>query len=673
PDHSTLKDSTVLQPARKTVDRKPGQPLRFAANVNGIGGNHAHLIMGTLPRVLERGVQAEQEPVIEAQYKQVSGDDLVVTDTAYSADPGGKKLRMVALLSGQGAQHPGMMKALYDADSHIRKVLDKGDEIFFTIRGYSLLDLMFGDDDALNSTQNTQPAVFLSSAAICSRLGLEGFSPDYFIGHSVGEYTALFCSGMLGFEDAMRLIIKRSDLMYESTVKQPGKIMVVFKNEKETEALLHKSFISNIYITNKNSEKQTAVSGKAEDIDKFCTYLSQQEVSFKKLNLTGAFHTPLLQEAADELRSFLDTVSFNTTRFGRIISNTLARPYPEKENEVKDLLARQIVSPVEFIRSVEHVYVSGRTHFIEIGPSRLLVNLLKHINIGEYGTAVTVDPREGETESFAACRQYLIACNSLFEHQPVKVSSSVAVSDEKIKTDKQNQTQVVEALPQINMTQDFEAFKEENKELLDRMLYKEFERRKREAAVDAIDRFDFNTGKILISGVSVGLPGKGRRVFAKDNFDAILNGENFIEPLTREDQELITDKNITKLYKQPDGNARFVQITRTEDVIHLAGQLGYFDLTDEYGIKEQYDVAMSLGIAAGIEALKDANIPLVMQYKKMKGGRSMVPDGFALPAQMQEDTGVIITSLWPNSETLMAELEKYYYEKFFLRPHEEVE
>jgi len=673
PDHSTLKDSKVLQPARKTMDRKPGQPLRFAANVNGIGGNHAHLIMGTLPHVLERREPVSEEPVIEAQYKQVSGDDLVVTDTAYSADPGGKKLRMVALLSGQGAQRPGMMKALYDADSHIRKVLDKGDDIFFKIRGYSLLDLMFGDDDALNSTQNTQPAVFLSSAAICSRLGQEGFSPDYFIGHSVGEYTALFCSGMLGFEDAMRLIIKRADLMYESTVKQPGKIMVVFKNEKQTQSLLHKSFISNIYITNKNSEKQTAVSGKAEDIDKFCTYLSQQEVSYKKLNLTGAFHTPLLQEAADELRIFLDTISFNTTRFGKIISNTLARPYPEKENEVKDLLARQIVSPVEFIRSVEHVYVSGRTHFIEIGPSRLLVNLLKHINIGEYGTAVTVDSREGETESFAACRQYLIACNSLFEHPPVKVSRSVAASDEQIKIQEQNQTPVVEALPQINMTQDFEAFKEENKELLDRILYQEFERRKREAAIDAIDRFEFNTGRILISGVSVGLPGRGRRVFAKDNFDAILNGENFIEPLTREDQELITDKNITKLYKQPDGNARFVQITRTEDVIHLAGQLGYFDLTDEYGIKEEYDVAMSLGIAAGIEALKDASIPLVMQYKKMKGGRSMVPDGFALPAEMQEDTGVIITSLWPNGETLMAELEKYYYEKFFLRPHEEVE
>ncbi|MDZ7664000.1 MAG: beta-ketoacyl synthase N-terminal-like domain-containing protein [Desulfotignum sp.] len=668
--HSTLNHSKVLKPAQGMIDRKPGQPLRFAANVNGIGGNHGHLIMGTLPRVLDTRTPALDEPVIEAEFRQVSGDDLVVSDTAYSAGPGGRKLRMVALLSGQGAQRPGMMKQLYETDSHIRKVLDQGDEIFFNIRGYSILDLMFGNDPALNSTQNTQPAVFLSSAAICSRLAKEGFAPDYFIGHSVGEYTALFCSGILGFEDAMGLIIKRSDLMYESTLKQPGKIMVVFKNEKDTESLLRQSFISDIYITNKNSEKQTAVSGKADAIDKFCTFLSQQEVSYKKLNLTGAFHTPLLKQAAKDLRAYLDTLTFNRTRFGRIISNTLAKPYPESEIEVKDLLARQIVSPVEFIRSVENVYVSGRTHFIEIGPSRLLVNLLKHINIGEYGTAVTVDARQGEVEAFAACRQYLIDCNSLFVQPPAASGAPAGQADD---VESQKQAPEMETLPQMTLSHDFEQFKEENKEVLDQILYQEFERQKRESAIRAMDRFDFNTGRILISGVSVGLPGKGRRVFAKDNFTAILNGKNFIEPLTLEAQERITDKNITKLYKQPDGNARFVQITRTEDVIHLAGQLGYFDLTDEYGIKEQYDVAMSLGIAAGIEALKDAHIPLVMQYKKMKGGRSMVPAGFALPVEMQEDTGVIITSLWPSGETLMAELEKYYYERFFLRPHEEFE
>jgi len=684
-EHSILKDCTILQPATSMVERIPGQTFRFAANVNGIGGNHSHLIVSCLPGILERQLSgtghsesvksvsvpgenvrtAHARGVIEAEYKAVPGDDLVLGDYSYSADNKGKKLRMVALLSGQGAQRAGMMKELFDVDPHIREVLEKGEAIFKNLRGYSLLEMMFNDDDRLNSTQNTQPAVFLSSAAICSRLAMEGFSPDYFIGHSVGEYTALFCSGMLGFEDAMGLIIKRSDLMYESTLKEPGKIMVVFKNEKETAGLIRESFVSNIYITNKNSEKQTAVSGREGDIEKFCQYLTSQAVVYKKLNLTGAFHTPLLKDASDKLRTYLGTLQFNDTRYGRIISNTLARPYPEQPEEVKDLLAKQIISPVEFIKSIENVYVSGRTHFIEIGPSRLLINLLKNINVGEYGTAVSVDPKVGEVASFEACRNYLLSCNSIFEPETIVHPGPEFIAP--------HGTTVKEELPIIEMSEDFDTFKQKNQTLIDRILFKEFQHQKRNSAVDAMERFNFNTQRILISGVSVGLPGKARQVFAKDNFDAILNGENFIEPLSQEAMEKFTDKNITKLFKQPDGNARFVQITKTEDVIHLAGQLGYFDLTDEYGIKGQYDMVMAMGIAAGIEALKDANIPLVMQYKKMKGGKTMIPDGFALPEEMQEETGVIITSLWPNAETLIDELEKYYYEKLFLKPYEEFE
>ncbi|MCP4671703.1 MAG: ACP S-malonyltransferase, partial [Desulfobacula sp.] len=562
-----------------------------------------------------------------------------------------------ALLSGQGAQRSRMMKDLFQKDAHIKKIMERGEKIFIEQRGYSLLDIMFGSDDAINSTQNTQPAVFLSSAAIYSRLSRQGFSPDYFIGHSVGEYTALFCSGMLNFDDAMRLIIKRSDLMYESTLKMPGKIMVIFKNEKETGHFIRKSSISNIYITNKNSETQTAVSGKAEDIGKFCAFLTEQGVFYKKLNLTGAFHTPMLKDASENLRAYLDTITFNETRFGKIISNTTAKPYPERRDEVKDLLARQIISPVEFIKSIENVYESGRTHFIEIGPSRLLVNLLKNINIGEYNTAVSVDAKAGEISSFEKCRKYLLDCNSIFEAKPVSAMPSTTRA----------------LLPKIEMSEDFESFKQNNQELVDQILYKEYQSQKRQAAIDAIERYDFNTGNIVISGVSVGLPGKARRVFAADNFDAILNGENLIDPLTVEAQEKIIDKNITKLYKQPDGNARFVQITKAEDVVHLAGQLGYFDLTDEYGIKAQYDISMAIAIAAGIEALKDANIPLVMQYKKVKGGKSMIPDGFALPKAMQDETGVIVSSILPNIETFITELEKYYYEKLFLKPYEEFE
>ncbi len=608
--HSTIKDSKVLKPAQQVIIKQKNQPFKFASNVNGIGGNHCHMIMSTLPNSLQENQEEATDTDTDTDTNSISttnqtGDNMVLKDHSYSNDNQGKKLKMVALLSGQGAQRDCMMKDLFAKDAHIRDIMEKGEKIFVEQRGYSLLGIMFGSDDAINSTQNTQPAVFLASAAIYSRLSKEGFSPDYFIGHSVGEYTALFCCGILSFDDAMRLIIKRSDLMYESTLKTPGKIMVVFKNEKETEQFIKKSSISNIYITNKNSEKQTAVSGKSKDIEKFSAFLTDQSVLYKKLNLTGAFHTPILKDASIKLRAYLDTITFNKTKFGKIISNTTAKPYPEKRDKVKDLLARQIISPVEFIKSIENVYESTRTHFIEIGPSRLLVNLLKNINIEEYSTAVSVDAKTGEVKSFERCRKYLLDCNSIF--------------------------------------------------------------------IDAIEKFDFNTGKIVISGVSVGLPGKTRRVFAADNFDAILNGENFIDTLTLEAQEKIIDKNITKLYKQPDGNARFVQITKTEDVIHLAGQLGYFDLTDEYGIKAQYDISMAIAIAAGIEALKDADIPLVMQYKKVKGKTSTIPDGFALPKEMQEETGVIVSSILPNIETFITELEKYYYDKLFLKPYEEFE
>jgi acyl transferase domain-containing protein/NAD(P)H-dependent flavin oxidoreductase YrpB (nitropropane dioxygenase family)/acyl carrier protein/NAD(P)-dependent dehydrogenase (short-subunit alcohol dehydrogenase family) len=661
PDHSVLNDSKILKPLSQLKVQPKNQPLRFASNVNGIGGNHCHMIMGTLPRVLER-----QPDVIEAEFKAAAGDDIVLVDHAYSSDKAGRKLRMVALLSGQGAQRSRMMKDLFEKDDHIRRIMERGEAIFKEMRGYSLLEMMFGSDNAINSTQNTQPAVFLSSAAIYSRLSQEGFSPDYFIGHSVGEYTALFCCGILGFDDAMRLIIKRSDLMYETTLKVPGKIMVVFKNEQDTASLIRESFVSNIYITNKNSEKQTAVSGKAEDIEKFCAYLTEKEVFFKKLNLTGAFHTPLLKDASDELREYLVTLKFNEVPYGRIVSNTYARPYPERPEEVKDLLAKQIISPVEFIKSIEYVYDAGRTHFVEIGPSRLLVNLLKNIHITDFKTIVSVDAKDGEVKSFERCRKYLADHNSLFEVKtvsPVQPASQTAVPA----------PVVAQPATRFESSEDFKTFKENNARLIDQILYKEFERQKREHAISAMERYNFNTNRIMISGVSVGLPGKARRVFSEDNFDAILNGENFIESLPPEIQDRFIDKNITKLFKQPDGNARFVQITKAEDVIHLAGQLGYFDLSDEYGIKEKYDIVMGISIAAGIEALKDANIPLVMQYKKVNDGKTMIPDGFALPEDMQEDTGVILTSLWPNGETIMTELENYLYEKFFLKPYEEFE
>ncbi|MFO7886217.1 MAG: SDR family NAD(P)-dependent oxidoreductase [Desulfobacteraceae bacterium] len=716
-EYSTMKESRILKPGKEIRAFDPDsnavnkKPLRFASNVNGIGGNHCHMIVSTLPadlidvtpkqdRIEESSAQAVlensfsragqekepiKEPVKEIKEPVYSGSDKthktisetsksqmkentqIRNTTPYSADTQGNKQRMVALLSGQGSQRPGMMKALYHHDPDIKQILDRGEALFVETRGYSLLNIMFNPDERLNLTENTQPAVFLSSAALFDKLNAGGFSPDFFIGHSIGEYTALFCSGMLDFDDAMKLIIKRADLMKEAAEKFPGRIMVVFKNEKETASLIRKSDLSDIYITNKNSENQTAVSGNASAIDDFCSFLSRENTVYKKLNLSGAFHTPLFREAGEKLREYLAKITFNEVDFSRIISNVTAAPYPEDRRSVKDLLARQITSPVEFIKSIEQVYQSGKTHYIEIGPSRLLSNLLKNINIARYQNAVTIDVKKGEIESFEACISYLKSFSSIFTRSRADVNAA----DQDRSRTLSNQPLKIETQGSPGL--DFLDFKQNNADLAEKLLYEEYLKQRQEAALHAVEKFCFNTEKIVIAGVSVGLPGKTRKVFNADNFDRILEGNNFIEPLTIEEQHKIADKNITRLFKQPDGNARFVEITKTEDVIQLAGQLGYFDLTEEYGIKSQYDISMSLAVAAGIEALKDAGIPLVMQYKRTASGRQMIPDGFALPKEMQNDTGVIITSLFPSTETIVNEMEKYLYDRFYLKPYEEFE
>ncbi|MBF0411502.1 MAG: SDR family NAD(P)-dependent oxidoreductase [Desulfamplus sp.] len=635
-------------------------PLRFAFNVNGIGGNHGHAVLSMVNRAMIFG-HAEALGKSDSQQAQ-DGEIIDISQNSHSQNLASQrtdqsqivkpsKQTLVALLSGQGSQSAGMMKEIFEEDADIRQIMEQGEAIFVKERGYSLLNIMFNDDSRLNLTENTQPAVFLSSAAIFNKLSStpkknssgsqsDNFNPDFFIGHSVGEYTALFCSGMLNFDDAMRLIIKRSDLMREAAIEYPGKIMVVFGNEQETASLIRESGASWLYITNKNSERQTAVSGSEQDIDIFCKFLASKNVVYKRLNLSGAFHTPLFGNAAEKLKSYLKNITFNNVDFAKVISNVTARPYPQNAEQVKALLAKQITTPVEFIKSIEYVNSigkggistntnnqiksvfsgSGNTHFIEIGPRKLLVNLLKHINIKDYSISVALDSiASGTVES--------------------EILSVV------------------------------------------------------------------NENAVVISGVSVGLPGKARRVFSSDNFDMILDGRNFIDPLSVEDQERIVDKNITRILKEPDGNARFVEISNTEDVIHLAGQLGYFNLNEEYGIKAQYDISMALAVAAGIEALKDAAIPLVMQYKtpsrfkrtdkgyndgdngfsvnKSSGGEEnnqepdksdsieLIPNGFALPEVMQEDTGVIITSLFPSNETLINEMEKYFYDRLFLKPYEE--
>ncbi len=650
PDTAIVGSDSCLAPNARLRQPENRQTLYFAANVNGVGGNHGHTVVGTLPPWLQTDVQ----PAVTAT--------AAVTRRPAAAIPT-KPNGVVALVSGQGAQYGGMLQDLYHENRSIRATLDQGNRIFQEMRGYSLLDIMFGKDARLNLTENTQPAVFLSSAAIYTDLAARGFAPDRFIGHSVGEYTALYCAGLLNFEAAMQLIVKRADFMKAATEVQPGRIMVVFKNADRVHQLIRASRIRNIYVANKNSDNQTAVSGAQEAIEAFGGYLKEVKVMFKALALSGAFHTPLFQSAADSMAAYLRDVTFRPVDTSRIISNVTAAPYPEETEEIKALLVRQIVSPVEFIRSVERVRQSGHARFYEIGAGRILVNLLKNIRIEDYHARPSVDAKAGETKSFAEFKAHL-AAEGLIARTDAAEAASQASPD--------HLPEEVVSPPALAEAPDFEAFLQKNEEALRGVLYQEFLKQKREQALKEVERFNFYTGKTVVAGTAIGLPGTGNKVFNSNNFDKLLSGNNFIEPLSAQEKEKIVDMNITRVFKQPDGNARFLKITDTQDVIQLAGKLGYFNLKNEYGVDYDYDITISLAIAAGIEALKDAHIPLVLQHKQTSTGQQ-IPAGYALPRELQGRTGVIMTSLFPGFETLIEQLNKYYYNKFYVRPYKELE
>ncbi|WP_198013926.1 type I polyketide synthase [Desulforegula conservatrix] len=648
PESSMTKKTSHIQASPEQRDLKDSKRPVFAANIFGFGGNHGHMVAGSIPAWM-----ANEKAVSLPAAKETSAPSFTLM----------RKNGVAVLLSGQGAQYKGMLKELYATESGIRTMLDKAESIFRNERGYSLLSMMFEgssgaiDSKDLNSTENTQPAVFLASAAIFTELEKKGLIADAFIGHSIGEYTALFTSGMLDFETAFKLVLKRSSLMKKASEEVPGEIMAVFKGSEEVGAIINESGIRDIYIANKNSRKQTVVSGSKAGMADFSILLSSKGILYRKLNLSGAFHTPLFASAASGMTEAFREISFKKAYCGRIISNVTARPYPEDHEEIKNLLVSQIISPVEFIKSVEHLYEAGIRNFVEAGSGKILTNLVNDMDLEGITCINTIDSKSGDSRSF--------------ENAMALLSEKGFISTTALKTvDSNNHAQKINIKPDDDT--EFDDFLKENHDLIREKLFNEYKNKKRDARLEAYDQFGFYTGSISIAGVSIGLPGTAKHVFESDNFDRLLSGQNFIEALTDTEKDKMLDKNITKLVKQSDGNAKFQEITSPEEVIQLAGKLGFFDLKDEYGIEAEYDITIALSIAAGIEALKDAGIPLVMNYRETAAG-AMIPEGLALPSEMQNTTGVILTSLFPGWDTLITEVREYYRQKFFVKPYQEME
>jgi [acyl-carrier-protein] S-malonyltransferase len=291
--------------------------------------------------------------------------------------PGCSKLAYI--FPGQGSKKVGMGKDLFDTFEIVKNIFKQADDTL----GFALSKLCFeGPDEILKQTINTQPALVTMSyaclkAAVLSCGENEGHEVAFTAGHSLGEYTALAFAGVLDFPTTVYLARERGRLMQEAGQKAPGSMAAILGMEESLVVALCKE--TGTWIANINCPGQLVISGPKENIEKAVTLApAKGAVKAIPLQVSGAFHTPLMQPAADGLSSIIERISFKDPAIP-IIANTSAQPLI-KAAAIKEELLTQLCNSVQWQKSIELMINQGTSTFIEIGPGKVLTGLVKRIN-----------------------------------------------------------------------------------------------------------------------------------------------------------------------------------------------------------------------------------------------------------------------------------------------------
>ena len=278
---------------------------------------------------------------------------------------------------GQGAQFPGMGKDLYDNNADARALFDKANEIL----GFDITNIMFdGTPEELKQTRVTQPAVFLHSVATAICLG-DKFQPDMVGGHSLGEFSALVAAGALGFEDGLKLVSARAQAMQKACEAQPSTMAAIIglPDEKVEQICAEVNKEIGVCIpANYNNPGQLVISGAVEAINEACTRLKAAGAKRAlPLPVGGAFHSPLMQPAKDELQAAIEATEFSTPKCP-IYQNVDGQAHTEPA-EIKVNLIAQLTASVRWTQEVQAMLAAGATEFIECGPGKALQGMIAKI------------------------------------------------------------------------------------------------------------------------------------------------------------------------------------------------------------------------------------------------------------------------------------------------------
>lgn len=293
-------------------------------------------------------------------------------------------MKKAYVFPGQGAQFVGMGKDLYDNSASAKEMFEKANEIL----GFRITDLMFsGTVEDLKQTKVTQPAIFLHSVILAHTLG-EDFKPDMVAGHSLGEFSALVAAKAMTFEDGLRLVAARANAMQKACEAVPSTMAAVLGLEDKVVEDICASIKDEVVVpANYNCPGQLVISGSVAGIEKACILM--KEAGAKRalpLTVGGAFHSPLMLPAQEELAKAIENTNFNTP-ICPVYQNVNAKPMTQAK-EIKENLIKQLTAPVRWTQISLAMVEDGATIFIEVGPGTVLQGLIKKVKAdGEFISA----------------------------------------------------------------------------------------------------------------------------------------------------------------------------------------------------------------------------------------------------------------------------------------------
>ncbi|MGO8960081.1 MAG: beta-ketoacyl synthase N-terminal-like domain-containing protein, partial [Streptosporangiaceae bacterium] len=612
--------------------------------------------------------------------------------------------KVAFLYTGQGSQYANMLEDLRATEPIVAQTFAEADHVMTPLLGKPLTDYIFADskdpaavaqlEQQLLQTEITQPAVLTADIALTRLLRAYGIEPDMVMGHSLGEYAALVAAGALSFDAALEAVSARGREMASLEIPDRGAMAAVTAPLEEIERIVA-SVDGYVVIANINSGHQAVVGGATAAVEQVMLAFQEAGLTAVRIPVSHAFHTSIMAPVSEPLRRTLARLQLHAPTLP-IVANVDGEFYlaegPDAEGRMLDVLARQVASPVQFVKGLNTLYEAGARVFVEVGPKRALAGFAEDVLGTEHDDVLTLftnHPKNGDLPSFnaALCGLYAAGLGypAAADRQPVSMSELVvastpagphALSSARIPAAATAAATPVAADPVPDLPGPPAAAAVAPPDRYSELghLLTDLLERSRHVLADAdgpapardaapaSSRYPPEPMEpVVITGAALGLPGVDR-VFDDENVARILSGQQFIDVIPRQIRREMVDKHITRLVKSDHGDPIFDVINGEDDVIKLAGRYSPLDAVDEFGLDPDRDAALDpctrLAIGAGIDALRDAGIPLVRHYHTTTLG-TQLPGPWGLPDELRDDTGVVFASAFPGYESFAHDINCY--------------